>query len=239
MRNRRLLVCPLICLSFLLPNCSSSSSASEPGGTPAKSYSTVFPLTENPISENGNWINGGPSPGTGLEWGNVQTQPGMAFGTVLSGAPPYNDSTAVLAGIWGKNQSAQGTVFVTGTDTNATEEVELRLNTTITANNITGYECTASILSGNPYMQIVRWNGPLNNFTMLNGEAAFAQNGDVLKCVNDAGTITFYKNGTAIVSWTDTTYPNGSPGIGFWNAGGTLADLPQYGFSSFSATNSI
>ena len=32
------------------------------------SYSTTFPLTENPISEGGSWTNGG---ATGLGWANV------------------------------------------------------------------------------------------------------------------------------------------------------------------------
>jgi hypothetical protein len=38
---------------------------------------TNFPLTEDPISEGGNWIGGGT---TGLDWNNVQTTPGFANG---------------------------------------------------------------------------------------------------------------------------------------------------------------
>ena len=73
-------------------------------------YTTNFaspPAPENPISEGGNWINGG---ATGLEWGNVQTSAGLAFGTIVNGAPPSNDSTAVLTGTWGPNQTAQATL---------------------------------------------------------------------------------------------------------------------------------
>lgn len=33
-----------------------------------KTYSTKFPLTESPISEGGNWINGSTE---GLDWGYV------------------------------------------------------------------------------------------------------------------------------------------------------------------------
>src|SRR5262249_45748237 len=48
------------------------------GGGINGSYSTTFPLTENPISEGGSWTNGG---ATGLGWANVQTTPGLSFGT--------------------------------------------------------------------------------------------------------------------------------------------------------------
>jgi hypothetical protein len=70
-------------------------------------YTTSFPLTENPISESAHWINGGT---TGIDWGNVQTTPGLAHGAVVSGGPPYNDSTAVLSGTWGSEQTAEATV---------------------------------------------------------------------------------------------------------------------------------
>src|SRR5262249_6167422 len=48
------------------------------GGSINGSYSTTFPLTENSISEGGSWTNGG---ATGLGWANVQTTPGLSFGT--------------------------------------------------------------------------------------------------------------------------------------------------------------
>ena len=38
----------------------------------ARTYTTNFPLTENPISEAGNWINGG---SVGFDWSNVSTTP--------------------------------------------------------------------------------------------------------------------------------------------------------------------
>ena len=65
-------------------------------------YTTSFPLTENPISEGGKWI-GGQSAGGNL-WGNVQTTPGLAFG--VSEPTQYGDPTAILAGSWGQAQSA-------------------------------------------------------------------------------------------------------------------------------------
>ena len=41
------------------------------------SYTTNFPLTKNPISEGGRWVNGFT---TGLDWNNVFTTPGFAGG---------------------------------------------------------------------------------------------------------------------------------------------------------------
>ena len=63
-------------------------------------------------------------------------------------------------------------------------------------------------------------------------------NGDVLMGTNVNGLLTFYVNGVAEVSVTDTTYSNGSPGIGFWNEGGPVSNLAHYGFSSFTASAS-
>ena len=59
----------------------------------------------------------------------------------------YDDSTAVLSGTWGPNQTVQATVAVTSASSASSvfEEVELRLRTTITANSITGYEVNCGI----------------------------------------------------------------------------------------------
>ncbi len=201
----------------------------------ATTYSTAFPLTENPISENGRWINGG---ATGLDWGNAQTTPGLAFGTVVSLGPPYNDSTAVLAAAWPSDQTAQATVHTVNQNSNIFEEVELRLRTTIAAHSITGYEfnfrCTAD---GSQYAQIVRWNGPLNDFTYVASATGPGLNdGDVVKATAIGSTLTAYVNGTAVVSGTDSTYPDGAPGIGFYDQDGALSDNSDYGFKDFTAT---
>jgi hypothetical protein len=69
------------------------------GGGINGSYSTTFPLTENPISEGGSWTNGG---ATGLGWANVQTTPGLSFGTgsrqATSGLPtPFRPGYKISA----------------------------------------------------------------------------------------------------------------------------------------------
>jgi len=167
---------------------------------------------------------------------------------VISGAPPFNDSTAVLTGSWGSNQTAQATVAIDATDSSAQEEVELRLNSRISANSISGYEFDCSVKPGGNYCIIVRWNGPLNSFCYLSGGSTCGSpvttnvpiaNGDVLKATNVGGSLTLFKNGTPVVTASDSTYTGGSPGIGFWQMGGVTGDLVHFGFSDFWATDGV
>ena len=202
-----------------------------------KTYSTTFPLTESVIAESGNWINGKAS---GVLWKDVSTIPGLAYGTE-SGSTMYDDSTAILTGTWNANQMAQATVHTVNQNSGIFEEVELRLRTTITANSITGYEfnfrCTSD---GSQYAQIVRWNGPLGSFTLLDSRSGPGlHNGDVIKATAKGSTLTIYLNGTALYSVTDSTFASGSPGIGFYNQNGTTGNNKDYGFTSFSAADNI
>ena len=75
----------------------------------AQRYTTNFPLTENPISEGGEWINGGV---VGLDWTNLSTTPGFTFGTQpgTAGSASWADSWALLTGAWGPDQTAQATI---------------------------------------------------------------------------------------------------------------------------------
>jgi hypothetical protein len=79
-----------------------------------RTYATTFEATENPISENGAWINGAT---TGIDWCNVQTSPGLVWG-VGPCATAYSDPTAILTGAWGPNQSVQATAHVVSPNTN-------------------------------------------------------------------------------------------------------------------------
>jgi len=202
-------------------------------GTSSRTYTTSFPLTESHISERGNWINGGT---VGLDWGNVQTTPGLAFGTVVSGGPPYNDSTAVLTGSWSSDQMACATIQTVNQNHNIFEEVELRLRTTITAHRITGYELGGRVTSdGIQYIGISRWGGPLNDFASLNNvPGPGLRNGDVMCATAIGSTLTLYVNNVQIVQVADTKYAEGSPGMGFYNQGGTLANNSDYGFADFA-----
>src|SRR4029453_4297101 len=77
-------------------------------GGGGRTYSTNFPLTENPISEGGNWV-AGQFAGNNL-WGDIQTNGTIAFG--VSEPTAYGDPTAILTGPWGPNQTAEGVVRV-------------------------------------------------------------------------------------------------------------------------------
>ena len=199
----------------------------------AATYTTNFPLTENPISEGGHWINGLTN---GIDWADVATTPGRAFGTQTGIGPNFADSTALLTGSWGPTQTVQAVVYIASGDSTTFEEVELRLRSSLSAHSCTGYEVNFSVKPDNPYCQIVRWNGPLGDFTLLDARSVGVVNGDVVKATAVGSTITCYINNTAIFSVNDTTYPSGNPGMGFYLQGG-LGPPFNYGFSSYTASD--
>jgi hypothetical protein len=90
-------------VSFLLAHRYLASAYDGAGGAaaPGAQYSTNFPLTENPISEGGRWINGA---AVGLDWADVQTTGGFAGGVGPASAA-YADPTAIVSGTWGPNQT--------------------------------------------------------------------------------------------------------------------------------------
>ncbi len=209
----------------------------------ARSYTTTFPATENPISESGNWING--SANGGGRWDNVQTtggNPGVAENTAVqstSGGHSYGDATAILTGTWGPTQTACGTVYINagwGNRNNGTHEVEIRLRSAITSNSNTGYEINYSLeTDGNRYAQIVRWNGPGGSFTGIGSTLPPAlASGDVICAKMSGSTITLTRNGATLLTATDSTFGSGAPGMGLWN-NYAVADNTQYGFSKFTA----
>jgi hypothetical protein len=223
-----------IALSIQLVGCSYSGNA--PGVSPShatqRNYTTKFPIAENPISEGGNWINGGIA---GLDWTNVRTTSGLAFGTE-SASGGYDDSTAVLSGTWNADQMAQAVVHSVNQNSNIFEEVELRLRTTITDHSITGYEinfrCTND---ASRYVEIVRWNGPIGSFTYVNKTPGPGiLDGDVIKASIVDSTIAVYINNKLVLQGVDRTYTSGNPGIGFFLRGATGVN-GDYGFTSFSA----
>lgn len=206
-------------------------------------YSTNFARTENPISEGGIWLNGHAD---GLDWTDVRTVPGFAFGTEIGGSRPdpqkYDDSTALLKGSWGPNQTVEAKVRSVNPnqDGKVWEEVELRLRSSLSPRNCTGYEVMfrCSKIS-RAYCNIARWEGPLGKFTMLKqteGSRYGVQDGDVVKASMMGTVLTVYINGVEIVRISDDKYRSGNPGIGFYlaEASGVIGD---FGFSSFMATD--
>ncbi len=202
-------------------------------------YSTSFALNENPISEGGRWINGG---SVGLDWSNVSTTPGLAIGRQASAS--YTDATALLNGQWGTNQSVTATVHAVNPKDACYQEVELRLRSTVAAHLNNGYEISFKVSSSSDaYLIIVRWNGPLGNYTYLfnqNGAQYGVKEGDVISAKVVGNQITAYKNGVQMATAVDNTYTGGSPGMGFnlENApAGCSGTNGDYGFTSFVATD--
>jgi hypothetical protein len=183
----------------------------------AGTYTTSFPLGQNPISESGRWINGKT---VGLDWANVATTPGVAYGTE-TGFGGYDDSTALLTGTWGPNQIASARVHIgTRAVAGVSKEVEIRLRSSLSAHSCTGYEINFSLNAGaGAYTQIVRWNGPLGDFTFIDsrgGSQYQINEGDEVKAVISGNVITSYIRGQQVLQVTDNTFSSGSPGMGFY-----------------------
>jgi len=222
--------CCLLLAAMCILSCSGSGSVF----TQAGSYSTSFLLNENPISEGGRWINGG---AVGLNWNNVQTIPGRAYGaSIVSG---YDDDIAVLNTAFAADQYAQGIVYrAAGYAPSGSHEIELLLRFRIVAGNARGYE----VLWGgggttNGELAIVRWNGPLGDYTSLASTTiAPAVSGDVLRAEIIGRVIKVYLNGSLVLTGpSNSTWTDGQPGMGFWPTDRGGVTPSSYGWSSFSA----
>ena len=217
----------------------------------ARNYSTTFSLTENPISENSNWV-GGQTAGNNL-WGNVQTNGAMAFG--VTEPTSYGDPTAILTGTWGPDQTTQATVKITTTPNNGCcHETEIRLRTTINpaTHTITGYEIYGSVTPGSGYCHIASWGGPNGSWANIESStpSLSLKNGDVLKATvtgTNPVVVTGYLNGNQIMTVQDYgnftfsdgkkygPWTSGAPGVGFYD--NTDNNWGYFGFSSFTVTD--
>jgi hypothetical protein len=188
--------------------------AAGPGGGSVRSYSTDFDLDEDPISEDGNWTNGGVD---GVDWHDVITANGVAYGAVTTGE--YTDPTALLTGTWGRDQTARARVFSRNQTEECFQEVEIRLRSTLAPRRCTGYEVFWRCLkTPNAYVQIVRWNGPVADWTSLekhSGAQYGVEDGDLVEATVIGNVIKGYLNGVEVISATDDTYSEGNPGVGF------------------------
>ncbi len=218
---------------------------------PVRSYRTEFDHDETPISESGAWRNG---KADGIDWSDVEITAGVAHGAPsrmdteerraeqgnLEGgeAAPigdYDDPTAVLAGEWGPDQHTKGTVFSRNPTSEYFQEVQLRLRSTIEPHSCTGYEIFWRCLkSDDAYAEIVRWNGPVGDFTSLArkvGTGFGVKDGDVVEATIEGDTIKGIVNGEEVIVATDDAFADGAPGVGFnFGVGDTNVD---HGFVDF------
>jgi hypothetical protein len=110
----------------------------------------------------------------------------------------------------------------------------MRLRTSLSAHRCTGYEISFSLRGDDAYLIIVRWNGPLADFTYLlnvTERKYAAKTGDVLRATIVGNIIVAYKNGVEMGRATDDSFASGQPGFGF-NEG----QNGNYGITSFSAS---
>jgi hypothetical protein len=203
---------------------------------PGRFYTTDFANTENPISEDGKWVNGRMS---ALDWTDVRIAAGLAFGTE-TGTTKYDDSTALLTGAWAPDQTVEATVFSVKPDDHIYEEVELRLRSSLAAHRATGYEINFRCSKSNSaYAEIVRWNGPLGSFTYLTrgkGSQFGVKTGDVVRATMIGNIITAYINNREVLRASDDSFTTGSPGMGFYLQGRAGMNH-DFGFTHFRATD--
>jgi hypothetical protein len=219
-----------------------------------RSYRTNFERDENPISEDGMWLNGKKD---GVDWADVITKDGHAYGAVTrmavaekrveqvtlgaglsEGSLPegdYDDPTAVLAGEWGRSQHVKARVFSHKPTNEYFQEVEIRLRSEIRPNWCSGYEVFWRCLKTDEgYAEIVRWNGKVGDFTSLQkliGAEYGVKDGDEVEAHIVGDHIRGIVNGREVISATDAVFASGGPGIGFnFFVGNTNVD---HGFTHF------
>lgn len=198
------------------------------------SYTTSFPVQENPLSESGNWI-GGAIPGLAWKDCQVTNVGGTNFVWGNNPSAAYDDPTAILTGTWGSNQTVSAKAKIVETRAGVgVGEIEIRLRSVVTNNWNRGYEVLWNTYAGNAYMDIVAWHGPLSNFTIIAnaGTISPALNGDILGASISNATIRVFTNGVQVLTVDDSEWSDGNPGIGFY--GDTS---PKVGFDWFTASD--
>jgi hypothetical protein len=196
--------------------------------TTGRRYSTSFNRTENPISEGGAWFN------NGQLWTKVRTANGLAFGT--NGARnTFDDSYAYLSG-FGPNQQGEAVIHVSPALVGDPHEVEILLRWADSAEIARGYECLFNHRGG---VQIVRWNGPFGNYSVLSGRGRRSLgrelvSGDVVTGKVIGNTIAAYINGIEMYQATDSVWTSGQPGIGFFKR--TAGQNSDLAITSYTAT---
>lgn len=217
-------------------------------------FTTLFPATENPISQSAIWLNGQTN---GVQWQDVRTTPGLAFGTGFAGdrfeGSAFDDNLAHLKSsfrTFNANQFVQGVVHYTyaGLPT-AQQECELLARFDISSNNARGYEVLWGCEPGTGgYLAVVKWVGALGDFKTIydsgSGGAPTPTENDVLLAEFVGTNATVKINGSLFTvadltkesgGTTLTTWSTGQPGIGFWPVHGTGQDPAKYCWKSFTA----
>lgn len=203
------------------------------------SYSTTFPATENPISEGGVWRH---NPNNGWNTAKVRTVGGAARPNALSGQGGSTDDAYALLDLAKVAVPANVEVIVTlDLGTGTTQEHEILLRASDSDTGVTAYECLYNANGGS--VQIMRWNGPLGNYTEITGSASSpgsGSTGNQLRATIVGPNITFYWRANSGAAWTqigtatDSTYANGSAGIAFFATAAGGGSIDACGFTDFA-----
>jgi len=216
--------------------------------SPQQAYTTAFNASEAPLSEGGTWRVGGTH---GLDWTDVVTSGGLAYGTQDGlASPEFTDSVACLSGFPDNHQISA--VVHKAAGITGIQEVELLLRWSINGHAIHGYECLWA--HDGAYSGIVRWDAATPNGTgvgdgfveIASGPGGFTPlaEGDVVLAKIVGTIITVTVNGAAFMTGDISApsgggapiYYSGSPGIGFFRKNNGGSTNPQsYCFTSMSA----
>ncbi|MEQ1504041.1 MAG: hypothetical protein ABMB14_17495 [Myxococcota bacterium] len=197
---------------------------------------STFDATEDPISDGGLWgQQGGLS---GLDWTNVRSAGGIAFGT-QTGFDGYDDSIALLTG-FGADQRVSAVVRSDGARSPATgtHEVELILRGSYTPQFQTLYECNLGYAGdAGWYAQIVVLDGPIGTFrdiTIGLTSSLEIHDGDLFTAEIVGDTIRTYVNGEPVAMAVDGSITSGQPGIGFFWRG--TENVDDFAYTEMCAT---
>jgi hypothetical protein len=200
-------------------------------------YHTVFPLNEAPISEGGAWHH------TGVDWTLVDTSGGLAFGT-QAGSGLFDDSYAYLGGFPPDVTVSCVIHLDPSIDASTTHEVEILLRWADATHTARGYECNLAF--NGAYAEIVRWNGPLADFTYVapqgSGGGAAPVTGDIFSATISGNIIRTFLNGVQrntadITSVGSPVWTDGNPGMGFFRNHLNASPASAYSFSSYTAVS--
>lgn len=234
-----------------------------------REFATGFAQIENPLSDGDRW-SGGLTVGTAWSDPAVVASAATGTGTLCCGTqtgpvgPPYNDSIAVLNGVWSPNHQIAAVIFTqnqqSGAGNNQEVEVFPRMRIAVVGGVpvASGYECIVRCTSdGSQYANITRWNGPADSFLTLANVAVVPaiHTGDLLLASAVGSVISMYHRPfnsatlSLLVSYNYLTggdgtlngqpdsvyFTTGAPGIGFWHRGAGLNS--DFGFTSIVARN--
>lgn len=203
---------------------------------PLLSYSTSFPVDENPLSQGGLWLNS-----DALLTKN-KTVGGNAFGT-QDGSGAFDDSVGHMAG-FGTDYEIEGVVYLApGTSGTMYREIELWLRTTTDGTlRSTPYGDTHT----NGYEINVGYAGDYANVGRYRGAALVTitnqfvpATGDLFRARIEGQRIRAWWNNVLIFDVTDNDaalkQTTGDPGIGFYIGSGGATNT-EFGFSAVTIT---